>query len=284
LFRMVLALLVAAATAKQKSGGGFCVYNNAFFVMRYRGVDARTGVYSNWTEEFSAYKQKCLIPGAGNVAAFDLENGDIMTLESQPELGRLRNSSDTMVFDASTADVVNYKCTGTTLNYACKIGIGENLKNATQAVAEFVKGFTAGLSDSLGFDKCITDLDGAFDDAKNIATYLQKGFNDESTSTILQSFVVTGKLLLSIAEAIKNCVTAAKGVASKIKDVGDILTANVAQLIQTVVSDAIHIYNDRTELTADSKAVSAAWNNGDYETSGASVGRICGILMENIGR
>ena len=178
--------------------------------------------------------------------------------------------------------VINYKCTGTTLHYGCNIGKGDNLQNATAAVGTFVKGFAEGLSESLGFDKCITDLETVYHNATDIATFLKSGINLKKTSTILQAFELAGSLLLAFAKAINDCMSTAKGLASKIKDVADILTANVADLIKTVITDAIHIYNDRTDITADTKIVTAAWDAGDYETSGEGMGKIVGILIENV--
>lgn len=283
----LLAAVVAYASPTKRDKpkvGGVCVYNDAWFVMRYRIHNLRSGYASDWSSEFSAYKNRCMIPGSMEAAAVDLRSGDESIIESQVEWGKDINSSIVFVYDDNTADVTDFKCTGTTLRYACNLGTGQSLQNATAAVGEFITGFAEGLAEQLGFDKCISDLESTYTDVADIAKYLKSGINLKESATILQSFELAGKVLEAFASAIKDCVSAAKSLASKIKDVADILTANVADLIKTVITDAIHIYNDRTDITADAKAVTAAWDGGDYETSGEGMGKIVGILIEDIGR
>eukprot|EP00662_Eupelagonemidae_sp_cell21_P021721 gene21721-37839_t len=70
---------------------------------------------------------------------------------------------------------------------------------------------------------------------------------------------------------------------------GDVWSKDASDttIIKVVVEDAVHIFRERKELTADCKACSADWRAGDYtpppcKGSGAAVGSIVGIVVDGL--
>lgn len=264
-----------------ETGAGVCVYNNAWFVMRYQMKNLRTGEKSDWSSNYGALVNKCMV---ADEQFSDIQEGDQIQVTSDVELGLTKHSEATLVYEQNSVSMVNFKCTGTTLYYACNLGEGTTVENVTAAVEQFALGFAAGLAEELGFDDCINSTKDVYDDLEGISDDLAKGITSLSSDSILTAFQVIGKVLLDFGDAIYQCVKASSDLVDKIKDIANILALNVASLIKTVVTDVIQIIADSTDITALSKSVTADWNNGDYQGSGTATGQIVGILVEDLGR
>jgi hypothetical protein len=85
-----------------------------------------------------------------------------------------------------------------------------------------------------------------------------------------------------VAAAVMACVKDAKDFVAKIKDVAAALSGNVWSIIKVVIDEAVHIFHERKELTADCKTCASSWRGGDYKGSGNAVGEIVGIIIAGL--
>ena len=128
-------LLFAAATASgivpdHLTGGAVkaskvCVDNSAGFVLNFWFDDLVTGDKSAPTENYPIDQYKCLSIAD---ALPETAEGDIVMTYVKAILGTTRSVDTAISFD-STAPTVTFTCTGTTLDYDCKMN-GEDMELA----------------------------------------------------------------------------------------------------------------------------------------------------------
>lgn len=115
-----------------------------------------------------------------------------------------------------------------------------------------------------------------------IAQKLEEGFKLKEVASIVQAFNLMGGMMNDFSAAITVCVQESKDLVAKVNDLAAALQGDVMSILKIVVDDAVHIYRERTELSADAKAVTADWRAGDYQGSGKAVGDIVGIILDGL--
>jgi len=272
----------AAATASS-----VCVYNDAAFVTHWHLQDADTGAESPETSSYPVWQVRCLNPSnMGN-----LQPGAHLVPVIHAVWGRTEKPTgtvryvapQTLMYDGVNVSQVTYVCKGTTLDFSCELGEPPlTVQNVTKDMGEFLFGFMKGLVMQSPFNDCIKDVEDVYKGVVQVVSFFESGINHKSPANILRGFELIAELLKEVVVAIKTCVKEAQTLAANIKTLGEALSGNVGAIIQTVVKEAVHIYNDRKELTNDCKAVVADWRAGDFEGSGLAVGDIVGVLIDGI--
>ena len=102
-----------------------CVDNDAGFVLNFWFDDLVTGDKSSPTNNYPIDQYKCLSIAD---ALPETQEGDIVMTYVKAVLGTTR-SVDTAIQYDSTAPTVTFTCTGTTLDYSCKMN-GEDAELA----------------------------------------------------------------------------------------------------------------------------------------------------------
>lgn len=125
-------------------------------------------------------------------------------------------------------------------------------------------------------------MDAAYRSIKAVVDFFESGFNAKSLPAIAKAFELIGEMLKSFAEAITECVKDAKAFAAKMKEVAAALSGNIWDILKVIVTDAVHIWHERTEITADCKAVTTDWHGRDFKGSGKAVGDIVGIILSGL--
>ena len=112
------ALFVAAATAGPAiPASKVCITNDAGFVMNYWFDDVITGEKSASTDNYDIDQTKCL---AIADAIPDVTEGSLILTYTKAILGETQ-TVDTAITYSASAPVASYNCTGTTLDYSCKL-------------------------------------------------------------------------------------------------------------------------------------------------------------------
>jgi hypothetical protein len=172
-------------------------------------------------------------------------------------------------------------CKGTTLDFSCSVAPPPpTVGNVTKAVGEFIEGFVEGLGADIGFTSCLNDINGTFSAIKAVVDFFESGINMKTLPAIAKAFHLIGDLVQDFSFAITECVKDAGNFAAKMKEVAGALKGNLEDIIKVLVTDAVHIWQDRTEITADCKSTVAFWRAGDYKGAGKAVGDIVGIIID----
>jgi len=188
-----------------------------------------------------------------------------------------------VLYDPINATQITYVCKGTTLDFGCTPETPPpTVGNVTEAVGEFLLGFTEGLGAELGFASCIKDVNATFADIRAVVDFFESGINMKTLPAIVKAFELIADLLKDFSKAITDCVKDSQNFAAKIDEVSSALSGNFWSIIKVVIGDAVHIYQDRTEITQDAKSTVTYWRAGDYKGAGKSVGDIVGIIIEGL--
>ena len=128
-------LLIAAAQAGAAvPASKVCISNSAGFVMNFYFDDILTGEKSARTDNYDIDQTKCL--GIAD-AIKDVKENDVILTYTKAILGETQ-TVDTAIQYSADAGTVSYTCTGTTLNYDCKLNGEEAL---AQKIAVFFTQF-----------------------------------------------------------------------------------------------------------------------------------------------
>jgi len=279
---LAAACVLAAATASSApvTASSICVYNDAAFVLKWHAVNGNaTAQVSSETRAYPVWQVKCQsLSALGNISA-----GTPVYPVVKAVWGKEIQAADAVLYDPVSATQITYVCKGTTLNFHCDQGpMPPTAANVTKAVGEFLLGFVEGLGTEIGFMDCLTDVNKTFHDIVTIAQKLEEGFKLKEVGSIVQAFELMGGMLKDFSAAITVCVQESKDFVTKVKDLAAALQGDVMSVLKIIVEDAVHIYRERKELSADAKAVTADWRAGDYQGSGKAVGDIVGIIADGL--
>eukprot|EP01062_Namystynia_karyoxenos_P069130 TRINITY_DN644_c0_g1_i1.p3 TRINITY_DN644_c0_g1~~TRINITY_DN644_c0_g1_i1.p3 ORF type:complete len:284 (+),score=112.97 TRINITY_DN644_c0_g1_i1:81-932(+) len=278
-FRVAALAALAAAAGATETASTVCVYNDAAFVLKWHLRDMDTGSQSGETKTYPVGQVKCMpVPaaaGGGNMSA-----GAAVAPVVKAVWGKELTMPDQVLYDPVNATQITYVCKGTTLDFKCKQGpMPPTAANVTKAVGEFVLGFVDGLGQDIGFSKCIADVNQTYQDVVGIVDFFESGFSRKSIASVLKAFELIGHMLKDFGAAIEECAKDAAALAAKVKDLAAALSGNPVAIIKVIIEDAVHVYRERKEITADCKLCSTSWRAGDYESSGKAVGDITGIIL-----
>jgi len=279
--RALLVLMAAAApaAAAPETASTVCVYNAAWFVLKWHLRDLDSNATSAETRSYPVGQVKCMpATAAGNVSA-----GASLVPVVKAVWGKEIQAPAPVLYDPVNASQITYTCRGTTLDFSCKQGpMPPTAANVSKAVGEFLLGFTEGLGTELGFADCLADVNKTFHDIVAIVDMLESGINTKSLPAIAKAFELIGGMLKDFGTAIIVCEPSAEAFAKKMTDLAAALSGNVWSILKVVVDEAVHIFHERKEITADCKAVNADWRAGDYKGSGEAVGDIVGIILDGL--
>jgi len=275
---LVLVLNCVVASADVVTANSVCVYNDAAFVLHWKLLDTDTGVQSGATKSYPVWQSKCLDSSSiGSVA------GASLVPVVSAVWGKTVTPSQTVLYDPINATQITFICKGTTLDFSCTRGDPPpTAATVAKEVGAFVLGFSEGLGAEIGFADCLSDVNQTARDIKAVVDFFEAGFNHKTIPAIVKAFTLIGSLMKDFGTAITACVKDAKDFAAKIKDVASALSGNVMDVIKVIVQDAVHVWKDRAEITADCKAVTTDWNGQDFKGAGKAVGDIVGIIANGL--
>jgi len=151
-----------------------------------------------------------------------------------------------------------------------------SVQNATQFLLGFGEGVEVDFTGK-NVTQCVEDEQADFEDFETGFSDLDQGIKKKSLSLIKSGIVSFGAGVNEIGQVMQACDL---GVISQ-----DIIA--IAQQIesgdafQVIMKELVSIFHDKTELTAEFQAAIAAWQSGDYFTSGENVGEIAGVLLQD---
>jgi len=272
------ALLLPAAGALQ-TASSVCVYNDAAFVLSWKLEDVETQELSSPSKSYPVWQSKCL----DTTALKNVSIGASLRPVVSAVWGKTITVDAPVLYDPVNATAITYVCKGTTLDFGCVAGPPPpTAGNVTAEVGQFLLGFTEGLGTEVGFAPCIKDMAAVYRSIKAVVDFFESGFNTKSLPAIAKAFELIGEMLKSFVVAITECVKDAKAFAAKMKEVAAALSGNVWDILKVIVTDAVHIWHERTEITADCKAVTTDWHGRDFKGSGKAVGDIVGIIVNGL--
>eukprot|EP01065_Artemidia_motanka_P034694 TRINITY_DN423_c0_g1_i4.p1 TRINITY_DN423_c0_g1~~TRINITY_DN423_c0_g1_i4.p1 ORF type:complete len:309 (+),score=121.34 TRINITY_DN423_c0_g1_i4:78-929(+) len=276
-----LLLLAAGSSASSvETASTVCVYNAAAFVLKWHLLDADTGASSAETKSYPVGQVKCV---SATAAGKNVTAGAALQPVVKAVWGKEITVPTTVMYDPVNASQVTYTCHGTTLDFHCTQGpMPPTAANVSKAVGEFLLGFVEGLGSDIGFEDCLSDLNQTYHDIVAIVDLFEQGFAHKVIPTVVKAFQLVGNMLKDFGAAIQACVKDAEAFAQKVKDLAAALSGNVLAVLKVIAEDAIHVFRERKEITADCKAVSADWRAGDYKGSGDAVGDIVGIILDGL--
>jgi len=149
-------------------------------------------------------------------------------------------------------------------------------------VGQFVLGFFDGVGSKLGFGDCVQDINDTVKNIKTTVDYFERGFNKTSADSIAQAFKFVSVILKDFGTVITDCAKDAATLAEKMKSLATALSGNPEAIVKILVTDVIHVWHDRKEITDDCKNVVSDWRAQDYEGSGMAVGLITGELLNGL--
>eukprot|EP01062_Namystynia_karyoxenos_P069132 TRINITY_DN644_c0_g1_i4.p1 TRINITY_DN644_c0_g1~~TRINITY_DN644_c0_g1_i4.p1 ORF type:complete len:308 (+),score=123.79 TRINITY_DN644_c0_g1_i4:81-926(+) len=276
-----LALLAAGALAAPETASRVCVYNDAAFVLKWHLRNVATGAQSAETRSYPVWQVRCMdVTAAGGA---NMSAGVAVQPVVKAVWGKEITVPATVLYDPVNATQITYTCKGTTLSFHCEQGpMPPTAANVTKAVGEFLLGFVDGLGSDIGFTDCIQDMNKTFHDIVTIVDFFESGINHKTIPAVIKAFELIGGMLKDFGAAIAACVKDAEQFAQKVKDLAAALSGNPIAIVKVVVEDAVHIFRERKEITADCKATSTSWRAGDYRGSGQAVGDIVGIILDGL--
>eukprot|EP00756_Hemistasia_phaeocysticola_P017484 Hpha_TRINITY_DN15540_c1_g9::TRINITY_DN15540_c1_g9_i1::g.104298::m.104298 len=278
---LAAAFMLATATASGTpvTASSICVYNKAAFVLKWHERAAETNAVSQETRAYPVGQVKCQsLAALGNISV-----GTAVYPVVKAVWGKEIQAARPVLYDPINAVQITYVCKGTTLNFHCDQGpMPPTAANVTKAIGEFLLGFVDGLGTEIGFMECLTDVNKTFHDIATIVQKLEEGFKQKEVAAIVQAFELMGGMLKDFSAAISVCVKEAEDFVAKVKDLAAALQGDVLSVLKIVVEEAIHIFRERKELSADAKAVTADWRAGDFQGSGKAVGDIVGIIVDGL--
>jgi len=197
--------------------------------------------------------------------------------------GKTVTPLEQVVYHPAMVGQVTYTCKGTTLDYSCKQGpppptVGDIAKN----IGEFVLGFADGLAVELGFAKCIANVNATYSNTKTAIDFFEKGFNKITPESMMEAFKVIGTVLVDLGKAIVDCYHSSENLVNQLEGIAATLSAGPAAILEVVVSEGVHVWHDRKEITQDCKALVSDWRAGDYMGSGQALGSIVGELVNGL--
>lgn len=255
-----------------------CVYNDAAFVLTWRLKNVDTGAESAEVTHYPVGQVRCLSAKMSGVAA-----GTALVPVVHAVWGKTITASEPVVFEPSNVSSITYVCKGTTLDFACKPETppptaGEVVKD----MGAFLTGFAEAIAPGLGFQLCLEDANKTYTDVVQAVEWFESGINLKRPTNIVKAFELVGHILSAAAAAIAECVKDAVALVSKIKGAAAALSGNVLAILKIVVDEAIHIWQDRKELTDDCQTTAADWKAGDFEGSGRAVGDITSVIIAGL--
>eukprot|EP01136_Pigoraptor_vietnamica_P018387 Opistho-1_new@5372 len=160
-------------------------------------------------------------------------------------------------------------------------GPGPVLLNEDQVTPKDVgllfEGILAGLVEDVGnITACVGDGEAAFNDFETALTDLKTGFADKDTKAIFAAFKQIGAGVNEFKAALVAC---------GISKLASELTSVVTELeqpegwIKIVVQEAVTIFKNLKEITADCHQASDDWAAQNYEGAGEAIGRIIGLFL-----
>lgn len=272
-------VLAAATSSTPETASSICVYNKAAFVLKWHERVADTNAVSSETKAYPVGQVRCQsLTAVGNISV-----GTTVFPVVKAVWGKEIQAASPVLYDPINANQITYVCKGTTLNFHCDQGpMPPTAANVTKAVGEFLLGFVEGLGTEIGFMECLADVNKTFHDIATIVQKLEEGFKQKEAAEIVQAFELMGGMLKDFGTAISVCVQESKDFVAKVKDLAAALQGNVMSILKIVVGEAIHIFRERKEISADAKAVTADWRAGDFQGSGKAVGDIVGIIADGL--
>ena len=113
----ILGVATVAQAGAAVYGNKICVSNMAGFVMKWHQIDMMTAYESSWTDTYPIDQMKC----QDMTAIPDIHNGSLVDIEVKAILGSTKKGSSAVVYDDTQNVTITFSCTGTTLNYSCKV-------------------------------------------------------------------------------------------------------------------------------------------------------------------
>eukprot|EP00698_Gefionella_okellyi_P016753 TRINITY_DN4811_c0_g1_i1.p1 TRINITY_DN4811_c0_g1~~TRINITY_DN4811_c0_g1_i1.p1 ORF type:complete len:210 (-),score=53.88 TRINITY_DN4811_c0_g1_i1:107-736(-) len=144
----------------------------------------------------------------------------------------------------------------------------------------FIEGFAIGLEIDIGnASQCASDEKYTVDDFEDAWKDLDYGFTHASISYIEQGLREFGNGTQEIAQALKDCGVGT--LADEIENIAKQLQEGPLGLVKVLIKEAVDIWHNRHNLTAEFKGFISSMREKDYRTAGINAGEIIGILLEN---
>ncbi|EGG18144.1 hypothetical protein DFA_06811 [Cavenderia fasciculata] len=155
----------------------------------------------------------------------------------------------------------------------------ENVESAKD-FGLFLLGFVEGIeiSTSKHAQQCIADSGRSIKGFIGAYEQIQFGLSHKSVSAIGQGFKTLGNNLKEIPKILEECEV--KVLVKEIKGIAQKLESGTAGVIQLLVKEAINIFHNRVDLTADFKRAIAAEKRHDFKSFGLESGKIVGVLLK----
>jgi len=257
-----------------------CVYNAAAFVLKWKLHLVDPATSTSWDSAYPVGQVHCRSMSASfqSVAA-----GSALVPVVQAVWGKEVTPSQRVLYDPINATQVTYVCRGTTLDFDCKQeSPPPTAADVAKDVAEFMLGFADGLGAQIGFSECLKDLNATYGVIKEAVDFFKAGIDHKTLPAILRAFEFIGKVLEDVGSAISACVQGAVALAARIQQAAKALSGDVLAILKIVIRDAVHIYQDKKEITDDCKTAAAAWSAHDYKSAGIAIGDITAVVLDAI--
>jgi len=278
--KQILHLLTCALGAgATDSASTICVYNMAGFVLKWQLVNVHDNAETAPTSIYPIGQVKCI------------EAADLQSLQPGAQLvpvvkaiGGKEVTAGSMSYDSITATQITYVCRGTTLDFGCKVEPPPpTAAEVAVMVGEFLAGFVEGLGADIGFADCLADVNATHTDLVDLVTFFEEGINKFKPARIVEAFQLLGKLLRDFGKSINQCITSGTNMEQQLIDIGEDLTGDpLGTIVKVLVNEGVTIFNNRVDITADCKAITADWKAGDFHGSGHAVGDIIGIMIDGM--
>ena len=110
---LTLAASVHAATPVL--AGKACVQNSGGYALQWWYKDIQTGVEGTHSDNYTAGHMRCM-----DVNAYGVQEGDLLNIMVHAEAG-VTKASDTAIIYNPQAAAATFTCTGSTVNFVCKL-------------------------------------------------------------------------------------------------------------------------------------------------------------------
>lgn len=277
--RAVLLLSALVPTqAGDPQANQVCVYNDGAYVMHWHLTDETTGANTDESNSYPVWQTRC--KSADQITGNNVTEGHILVPHVHAVAGKDCSIDKKVAYSAAATGSISYTCKGTIFSCSCQQGPAPpTVQNVSKAVGKFLLGFVAALGDDIGFKSCISDINATFHDIQNISNHWGGGFKNKSPADIGGGFIALAQMLIDFGKAIKDCVTEGEDIAAKFTALGTKISADPWSIIEVIIKELMTILAHKDDITADCKSLPTDWDNGDWQSAGADVGDIVGILI-----
>merc|ERR1719463_247500 len=123
-------------------------------------------------------------------------------------------------------------------------------KEVAKDVGLFALGFSEAVGPHLGFADCLKDLNSTYVQTELSVELLEKVFKNGTSAALEQAFQALGEDLKDIGDAMAVCSKDGAVLAAKVKTLAAALHGDPRKIVKVVVSDAVHIWTDRLEISS----------------------------------